>query len=91
MITILYHSKDEIFFFRTVVLAFLSSVYLESYWCLNIGNLNMLKEITPKACLTKGRYAGCHTRWRGLEFHLLNGLQAKVTLFNLTENLVKRH
>ena len=24
-----------------------------------------------KACLTKGSFAGCHTRWRGLESHLL--------------------
>ena len=38
---------------------------------LNMGNLNMLKERNPKACLTKGCFAGCHTRWRGLESHLL--------------------
>ena len=31
----------------------------------------MLKEGNPKACLTKGSYAGCHTRWHGLESHLL--------------------
>ena len=69
MITILYHSKDKICFFRTAVLAFLSCVYLGSYWCLDMVNLNMLKERGPQACLTKGCYAGCHTRWRGLEFH----------------------
>ena len=34
-----------------------------------MGNLNMLKE--KKACLTKGSYAGYHTRWRGLESYLL--------------------
>ena len=88
MITILYHSKDEIFF-RTVVLTFLSSVYLESYWCLNMGNLNMLKERTPpppQACLTKGCYAGCHTRWRGLEFHLLlsfHGFSMTIFIFQV--------
>ena len=40
----MYHSEDEIWFFRTVVAAFLSCVYLWSYWCLNMGNLSMLKE-----------------------------------------------
>ena len=65
MITILYHSKD-------VVVVFLSSVYLGSYCCLNMGNLNMLKgRPPPQACLIKGCYAWCHTRWRGLEFHLM--------------------
>ena len=39
-----------------------------------MGNLNMLKERNPQACLTKGCYAGCHTRWRGLEFHLYRGV-----------------
>ena len=43
----------------TVVIAFLSYVYLGSYRCLNMGNLNMFKERTPtpphpQACLTKG-------------------------------------
>ena len=39
---------------------------------MNIGNLNMLKvkERNPHACLAKGSYAVCHTRWRGLESHL---------------------
>ena len=36
-----------------------------------MGNLNMIKERNPLACLTKGCYAGCHTRWHGLESHLL--------------------
>ena len=35
-----------------------------------MGNLNMFKERNPQACLTEGSYAGCHTRWRGLESHL---------------------
>ena len=35
-----------------------------------MGNLNMFKERNPQACLTKGSYTGCHTRWRGLESHL---------------------
>ena len=35
-----------------------------------MGNLHMFKERNPQACLTKGSYAGCHTRWRGLESHL---------------------
>ena len=71
MYIFIYHSEYEIGFFRTVVIAFLSSGYLGSYRCLNIGNLNMFKERKPKACLTKGSYADCHTRWRGLESHLL--------------------
>ena len=29
------------------------------------------KRDNPQACLTKGSFAGCHTRWRGLESHLL--------------------
>ena len=36
---------------------FLSSVYLGSYFCLNMGNLNILKEIKKRkkeASLTKG-------------------------------------
>ena len=37
-----------------------------------MGNLNILKERKPQACLTKGCYAGCHIRWRGLESHLLS-------------------
>ena len=54
------------------VVAFLSSVYLGSYWWLNMGNLNMLIERGKKqACLNKGSYAWCHTRWRGLESHIL--------------------
>ena len=28
------------------------------------------REKKPTACLTKGSYAGCHTRWHGLESHL---------------------
>ena len=36
-----------------------------------MGKLNMLKEWKPQGCLTKGFYAWCHTRWRGLESHLL--------------------
>ena len=36
-----------------------------------MSNLNMLKERNPKACLTKGCFAGCHTRWHGLESQLL--------------------
>ena len=32
--------------------------------------LNMFKE-RNLACLTQGSYAGCHTRWRDLESHLL--------------------
>ena len=35
-----------------------------------MGNLKMFKE-RNLACLTKGSYAGCHTRWRGLESHIL--------------------
>ena len=35
-----------------------------------MGNLNSKSE-KPQACLTNGCYPGCHTRWRGLEFHLL--------------------
>ena len=54
-------------------------MYLGSYWCLNMGNLNMLKERKPQGCLTKGCYAGCHTRWRGLESYL----------FPLTYHLLK--
>ena len=38
---------------------------------MNMGNLNMFEERNPQACLTKGSSAGCHTRWRGLESHLL--------------------
>ena len=38
---------------------------------MNIGNLNMFKERNRQACLTKSSYAGSHTRWRGLESHLL--------------------
>ena len=37
-----------------IVVAFLSSVYLGSYWYLNMGNLNIFKERNPQACLTKG-------------------------------------
>ena len=36
-----------------------------------MGNLNMFKEKEKQACLSKGSYAGCHTRWRGLEYPLL--------------------
>ena len=36
-----------------------------------MGNLNMLNEKKKEACLTMGLYAGCHTRWSGLESHLL--------------------
>ena len=45
-----------------------------------MGNLNMLEERKPQACLTKGCYAGCHTRWPGLESHLFN---AGCSHFNL--------
>ena len=38
--------------------------------CLNMHNLNMFNERNPQACLTKGSYAGSHTRWRGLDSHL---------------------
>ena len=31
----------------------------------------MFKERNLQACLTEGSYAGRHTRWRGLESHLL--------------------
>ena len=37
-----------------------------------MGNSNMFKERNPQACLTKGSYAGCDTRWRGLESHLID-------------------
>ena len=40
--------------------------------CLNMSNLNMLKERKPKVCLTKGSVTGCDTRWRGLESHALH-------------------
>ena len=40
-----------------------------------MGNLNMFKEKEKQACLTKGSYAGCHTRWRGLESPLLLALR----------------
>ena len=69
----MYHSGDEVSFFRTLVIAFLSSLYSGSYRCMDTGNLNMFKDRNPQACLTKGCYAGCHTRWRGLESHLLKG------------------
>ena len=36
------------------MVVFLSSVYLGSYRCLNMDNLNMIKEGNPQACLTKG-------------------------------------
>ena len=65
------YSEVDIRFFRPVVVAFPSSIYFGSYWGLHMGNLNMLKERTPQACLTKGYHAGCHTRWHGLESHLL--------------------
>ena len=39
---------------------------------MNMGNLNM-REKKTQACLTKSSYAGCYTRWRGLESHLLWG------------------
>ena len=43
------HSADnEKRFFRTVVIAFLSSVYLGRYRCMNFGNLNMFKRDPPK-------------------------------------------
>ena len=63
-------------------MAFLCSVYLRSYWCLNMGSLNMLKERNPQAWLTKGYYDGCHchTRWRGPESHLLLGPFSQVSL-----------
>ena len=35
-----------------------------------MGNLNMLKERNTQACLTKGSFAGYHTRWHGLELYL---------------------
>ena len=35
-----------------------------------MGKSNMLKERSPQACLTKGSYAGFHTRWHGLESNL---------------------
>ena len=37
-----------------------------------MGNLNMFKERNPLACLSNGSYAGCHSRWRGPESHLLD-------------------
>ena len=58
-------------FSRTVVVAFLSSVYLESYWWLNMSNVHLLKKREKEVCLAKGSQAGCHTRWHGLESHLL--------------------
>ena len=45
-----------------------------------MGNLNMLKERNPQACLTKGSYAWCHTRWCGLESHLLTAYSMAVLL-----------
>ena len=58
MKTILYHSKDEICFFRTVrkLLVFEYGQFKHA--------------LIKQACLTKACYAGCHTRWRGQEFHL---------------------
>ena len=39
-----------------------------------MGNLNILKERKPQACLNRYSFAaGCHTRWRGLESHLMKG------------------
>ena len=65
-----------------------------------MGNLNMLKERNPQACLTKDCYARCHTRWRGLESHLLVeshspvesvlGLDEQVLLY-LTSSHVSEH
>ena len=45
-----------------------------------MGNLNLLKEGNPQACLTKGSYAGCHTRWRGLDSHLLVELKKDIII-----------
>ena len=40
-----------------------------------MGNLNMLKERIPQACLTKGCYPGCHTSSIGSqESHLSSTL-----------------
>ena len=39
--------KEEPIFTPAVVIAFLSSVYLGRYRCLNTGNLNMFKERNP--------------------------------------------
>ena len=36
-----------------------------------MGNLNMLKERRNPSLSDKGFYARYHTRWRGLESHLL--------------------
>ena len=44
-----------------------------------MGNSNMLKERNPKACLTKGSYAGYHTRWRGLESHLFHSIPGNIS------------
>ena len=43
----MYHSEDEIWFFRTVVGTVLTYGYFLNYWWLNMGNLNMLKERKP--------------------------------------------
>ena len=56
------------------VVAFLSSVYLGigSYWCFDMGNLNMLKERNPQACLTKGCHAGYDTLFEVVLIILIN-------------------
>ena len=41
-----------------------------------MSNLNMIKESLSDY---RGSYAGCHTRWRGLESHLLDTRFDRVT------------
>ena len=45
-----------------------------------MGNLNMLKERNPQACLSRGCDAEWYTRWRGLESHL-SGKRHRVILY----------
>ena len=42
--------------------------------CLVGGDLDTdnLNRENPQACLTKGCYSGCQTRWHGLESHLFD-------------------
>ena len=45
--------------------------------------LTCSKRENPQACLTRGSYAGYHTRWRGLESYLLKE-QSRSSVSNVT-------
>ena len=42
--------------------------------------LTCSKRENPQACLTRGSYAGYHTRWRGLESYLLQKVKVGLRL-----------